>query len=360
VIATVREELEAAGLVVDAEALVVRPAGVASLARAVSILRRRRIAIDACADAGSSGAVLDLAKLSAIVAIDAPTGIARVEAGCPVELLEGAVRKAGATLGPILPSVRAGSVRAWLEGPTRGERGIPGARRETAALAVQAVLADGRIAESRAAPRSATGPDLDHLALGGEGRLCIIAGAVIRLFPAAPASAASFVAPSLGEAIDGVARLCRDRLEPARAVVRASPEGALVALSWDGSLAAKLHRARAIRALDGWSLLPPVEPVDVSGGAGAIEVDALWEALSSLAHDGAATAIGLVGMHAGGAFGVIECGTQPPDICAAAARGPGLRIIGPRSLRDPGPGWDAMGASAALGRLSAALAVGSA
>jgi hypothetical protein len=251
-------------------------------------------------------------------------------------------------------------VGAWLEGPTRGERGIPGARRETAALAVQAVLADGRIAESRAAPRSATGPDLDHLALGGEGRLCIIAAAVIRLFPVAAACAAEFVAPSLGEAIDGVARLCRDRLEPVRAVVRASPGGARVALSWDGSVAAPLHRARAIRALHGWSRASEVEPVDVSADAGAIEVDALWEALSSVAHDGAATRIGLVGMHAGGAFGVIECGAQPAGICAATIRGPGVRIVAPGSLRDQGPGWDAMGASAALERLSAALSVESA
>ena len=160
-IETVREELRAAGLVVDAEALVVRPADVASLGRAVSILRRRRIAIQAYGDApslsGSGGAVVDLAKLSAVVAIDAPTGIARVEAGCPVEALEGAARKAGATLGPLLPSVRAGSVGAWLEGPTRGERGIPGARRETAALADQAVLPTGgsRRAGQRQGPRRA-------------------------------------------------------------------------------------------------------------------------------------------------------------------------------------------------------------
>ncbi|MFL5412146.1 MAG: FAD-binding oxidoreductase [Myxococcales bacterium] len=355
-IVTVREELEAAGLLVDADALVVRPADVASLARAVSILWRRRMPIHAYGDAGPGGAVVDLAKLSAVVAIDAATGIARVEAGCPVDALEGAVRKAGATLGPLLPSVLAGSVGGWLAGPTRGERGIPGARRETAALSVQAILADGRIAESRAAPRSATGPDLDHLALG-EGRLCIIAAAVIRLFPAAAASTATFVAPSLGDAIDAIARLCRDRVEPSRAVVRASPGGAQVALSWEGSVAAPLHRARAIRALEGWSMASGVEAVDPSRGAGTIEVDALWEALSGLAHDGAATAFGLVGMHAGGAFGVVECGSQPAEICAAAARGPGLRIIAPRSLRDPGPGWDAMGASAAFARLSAALAV---
>src|SRR2546423_7819306 len=103
-----------------------------------------------------------------------------------VAALETAARRAGATLGPLLPSVRAGSVGAWLAGPTRGERAVPGSRRETAALSVSAVLADGRLAQSRAAPRSATGPDLDHPALGGSGRLCVIAAPWGRPLPAAP------------------------------------------------------------------------------------------------------------------------------------------------------------------------------
>ena len=40
---------------------------------------------------------------------------------------------------------------------------------------------------------------------------------------------------------------------------------------------------------------------------------------------------------------------------AAGIRAPGLRVIAPRALRDTGPGWDAMGASAVWQRLSAAL-----
>src|SRR5439155_677198 len=122
-------------------------------------------------NAPASGVLLDLGSLDRIASIDAASGIARVEAGCGIAALESAVRRAGCTLGPLLPSVRAGSVGAWLAGPTRGLRGIPGARRETAALTVAAVLADGRIAEGRAAPAKAVGPDLDHLALGGAGRL---------------------------------------------------------------------------------------------------------------------------------------------------------------------------------------------
>jgi FAD/FMN-containing dehydrogenase len=351
VIEGLRRELEGAGLQVagDGEGLTVRPAEVASLARAVAIVRRLRASLH----------VLDLTALNRIVAIDAATGIARVEAGCPVEALEAAVRKSSATLGPLLPSVRAGSVGAWLAGPTRGERGIPGARRETAALAVSVILADGRIAESRAAPRSATGPDLDHLALGGEGRLCVVAGAVVRLFPAVPPAVAAWRMASVADAVAAVARLCGDRLEPARGVVRASGDGAVLALCWEGALTAPLHRDRALRTLDraGWPAAPDLDAPAVSGappGAESVEVDATWESLARIAREGRATALGLVGLHAGGAFAVVES-ARPAEAWAKDLRGPGLRVIAPGPLRDAVPGWESMGASGAWQRLAAAL-----
>jgi FAD/FMN-containing dehydrogenase len=299
--------------------------------------------------------------LHRIVAIDAATGIARVEAGCRVEALEAAVQKSSATLGPLLPSVREGSVGAWLAGPTRGERGIPGARRETAALAVSVVLPDGRMAESRAAPRSATGPDLDHLALGGEGRLFVIAAAVVRLFPAAPPMVAAWRMASVADAVAAVARLCGDRIEPARAVVRAWGDGAVLALSWDGALTAQVHRDRAVRALDrgGWVAAADLDAsatVETPFAPGSVEVDATWDSLGRIAREGRVTALGLVGLHAGGAFAVIESG-QTAEACAEGVRGPGLRVIAPRALRDAVPGWEAMGASGAWQRLASALGV---
>src|SRR5438067_1717306 len=140
-------------LVEDGEGIRVTPSSVASLARAVAVVRAHRVALrvrgsgDAPVNAPPSGVLLDLGSLDRIATVNAATGIARVEAGCSVAALESAVRRAGCTLGPLLPSVRAGSVGAWLAGPTRGARGIPGARRETAALSLAAVLPDGRIAE---------------------------------------------------------------------------------------------------------------------------------------------------------------------------------------------------------------------
>ena len=362
-----RRELESAGLEIagDGERIHVVPGDVASLARAVARIRRAgaRIGVRGDGDGARTGAeaILDLRKLNRVIAIDAATGIARVEAGCRVRDLEAAVQRASATLGPLLPSVCGGSVGAWLAGPTRGERGIPGARRETAALAVSVILPDGRIAESRAAPRSATGPDLDHLALGGEGRLFVVAGAVIRLFPRAPSCAAAFRVPSLADAVDAVARLCRDRLEPARAVARLAGKGALLAFSWEAPSCGSLHRERAIRALDrqGWALAAAVDPEEVlesSPGPGCLEVDAGWESLARVARQGRASPLSFFGLHAGGAFAVVDCG-QPLETSAQAVRGPGLRVLAPGSQRDAVPGWEAMGASGAWKRLAAALGV---
>jgi len=358
-----RDDLATTGSAVVAEGagLRVTPPSVAALGRAVAVLRAHRLPVrvrgngDAPVEAPAGGALLELTALDRIAAVDGPTGIARVEAGCSVSALETAARRGGATLGPLVPSVRAGSVGAWLGGPTRGERGIPGSRRETAALSVSAVLADGRLAESRAAPRSATGPDLDHLALGGSGRLCVLAAAWVRLFPAAPPAYAAWRAPDLGAAVRMVDRLCRDRLAPVRGMLQAREGEALVALSWEGPEAARLWRGRAVRAL-GEPLAADAGPVvRAPASSRGIEVDARWDALAAFARHPGAAEIALYGMHAGGAFAVLSLASEGIEQCAAAARGPGLRVIAPRRLREAGPSWKEMGAGAAWDRLVAAL-----
>jgi len=358
-----REDLSATGSAVlaEGEGLRVTPPSIAALGRAVAVLRGHLLPVrvrgngDAPVEAPPGGALLELTALDRIASVDGATGIARVEAGCSVAALETSARRAGATLGPLLPSVRAGSVGAWLAGPTRGERAVPGSRRETAALSVSAVLADGRLAESRAAPRSATGPDLDHLALGGSGRLCVIAAAWVRLFPAAPPAYAAWRAPDLASALRTVEGLCMDRLTPARGMLRLQERGALLALSWEGPESARLLRERAVRVLG-----PPLEvdagpEVRAPASSRAIEVDARWSALEAFARHSGAAEVALYGMHAGGAFAVLSLAADGVEQCAAAARTDGARLVAPRRLRDAGPAWEAMGAGAAWNRLVAAL-----
>jgi FAD/FMN-containing dehydrogenase len=358
-----RDDLAATGsaLVAEGSGLRVTPPSVTALGRAVAVLRGHLLAVrvrgngDAPAPAPPGGALLELTALDRIASLDAATGIARVEAGCSVAALETSARRAGATLGPLLPSVRAGSVGAWLAGPTRGERGIPGARRETAALSVAAVLADGHLAESRAAPRSATGPDLDHLALGGAGRLCVVAAAWIRLFPAAPPAYAAWRAPDLAAAVELIERLCSDRIAPARGMLRMREGAALVALSWEGPETARLLRARAVRALGEPLALDAGPEVRTPASSRAVEVDARWEALAAFARRRDAAEMALYGLHAGGAFAVVSLAEGTVEECAAAARGPGARLLAPRRLRESGPSWSDMGAGPAWDRLVAAL-----
>src|SRR2546422_4557928 len=237
-----------------------------TLFRSVAVVRAHRVALrlrgsgDVPVNAPPSGVLLDLGSLDRIATVNAATGRARAEAGCSVAALESAVRRAGCTLGPLLPSVRAGSVGAWLAGPTRGARGIAGARRETAALSLAAILPDGRIAEGRAAPAKAVGPDLAHLSLGGGGRLCVIAAAWIRLFPATPALPSAWSCPDVAAAGPAVELLCPRRLAPARARILAGADGAPLALAWEGVESAALERGRAAGLLAATFSPPPEVP----------------------------------------------------------------------------------------------------
>jgi FAD/FMN-containing dehydrogenase len=366
----------------------VAPRSVAELARAVAVLRAQRMPVrvrgagDAPEVPGPGGALLELTALDRIASVDGAACIARVEAGCSMAALEAAAGREGCTLGALLPSVRAGSVGHWLAGPTGGERGIPGSRRETAALSVTAVLASARIAESRAVPRSAAGPDLDHLALGGAGRLAVIAAAVIRLLPEAPLLAVSWEAGSTGAAVEALARFCLDRLAPTRVRLAVLPDGSVrLAAGFEGSRSAQLLRQRAartarhlfkeLREIRSGELRDERSEGDAAAAflrapapAHAVEIDADWECLRSWALQPAASAPGselaLCGLHAGGAFAVLSVpgeGDQPADASAVSAREAGARVIAPRRLRARAQPWEELGGGQVWRRLVAALGV---
>ncbi len=357
----------------------VAPRSVAELARAVAVLRAQRMPVrvrgagDAPEVAASGGALLELTALDRIASVDGVACIARVEAGCSMAALEAAARREGCPLGALLPSVRAGSVGHWLAGPTGGERGVPGSRRETAALSVTAVLASARIAESRAVPRSAAGPDLDHLALGAAGRLAVIA---------APLLAVSWEAGSAGAAVAALARLCLDRLAPTRARLVVLPGGGVrLAAGWEGSHSADLLRQRAARtARHVFRELREVRSGELRDARGegeeaaaflrapapahAVEIDAEWECLRSWARQPAASAPGselaFCGLHAGGAFAVLSVpgeGDQPADASAVSARAAETRIVAPRRLRARAQPWEELGGGQVWRRLVAALGV---
>lgn len=93
----------------------------------------------------------------------------RCGATTALSLVESTLQTRGLTLGSQPRSIFEGTVGAWLEGPWAGRRAVAG-RLETAVAGLGAELPDGSWFSSIPIPRTAAGPGLNHLFLGGGGR----------------------------------------------------------------------------------------------------------------------------------------------------------------------------------------------
>lgn len=107
----------------------------------------------------------------------------RVGAGVVLRELDAHLRTHGLTLGPLSPAAMSLRLGEFLEGPYAGLRSICGGRLEPLCTAISAVTSDGRSLETSHAPRSAAGPDLSALVLGGEGRVAVVTAATVRCEP---------------------------------------------------------------------------------------------------------------------------------------------------------------------------------
>ncbi len=214
-----------------------------------------------------------------------------VEAGAGRKLagIESRLRTRGLTLGLLPPSVLAGTVADWLEGPHRGLRASPSGLLETAALSLEALLPDGTIFRSPPVPRSAAGPGLVSLVLGGEGRCARLVSAALRVAPSAAARRrvalrARSAAPLLetlraglsAGAIPAAAGLWRDGRE------------VVLAAAYDGPGAVTEAGAETVLAEAGKRALAPGCAADGqhwwSGRAGAagLEVACSWPDMAAL------------------------------------------------------------------------------
>jgi FAD/FMN-containing dehydrogenase len=127
---------------------------------------------------------IDRSSLDHIGPIGEQSLLVEVGAGRRLGGLESRLRSHGLTLGPLTPSVVAGTVGEWLEGPHRGLRATPGGFLESGAFSIEAVLPDGSLFRTPAVPRSAAGPGLESLVAGGGGRCALLTSAVLRILPA--------------------------------------------------------------------------------------------------------------------------------------------------------------------------------
>ena len=134
------------------------------------------------AGAGRTAVEISRRRLNAVTRTDSVSGVVEVGAGIEMDRIERELRPHQLTLGPLSPGMAGLDVAAFLEGPYAGLRALPGGALESSCIALTAIMADGLRYVSRPSPRSAAGPDLDVLFLGGNGRFGLITSATLRLF----------------------------------------------------------------------------------------------------------------------------------------------------------------------------------
>ncbi|MHB8420355.1 MAG: FAD-binding oxidoreductase [Myxococcales bacterium] len=127
---------------------------------------------------------IDRSALDQIGPFDDQSALVEVGAGRRIGGLESRLRSHRLTLGALTPSLLAGSLADWVEGPHRSLRATGDGRLESAVFALEAALPDGSTFRTPAVPRSAAGPGLEALLYGGEARAALLLSATLRVQPA--------------------------------------------------------------------------------------------------------------------------------------------------------------------------------
>ena len=128
------------------------------------------------------GIVLDLKRMNQILAISPTDMTAQVEAGVVLEDLEKSLGRQGLMPGHDPYSVPIATVAGTICTNGVGYRAGTNGPMGDQVVALEVVLADGRIITTRAVPNQSSGPSLKHLFIGSEGVFGVITKATIRVF----------------------------------------------------------------------------------------------------------------------------------------------------------------------------------
>jgi alkyldihydroxyacetonephosphate synthase len=123
--------------------------------------------------------VLDLSRMNRVLSVDEESLALEVEAGARGDRVEAVLNERGLTVGHYPQSLAISSVGGWLATRSAGQASAGYGMIEDSLLGLAAVLPGGDVLRLRAAPRSATGPDLRQLLLGSEGTLAVISEATL-------------------------------------------------------------------------------------------------------------------------------------------------------------------------------------
>ena len=162
------------------------------------------------------GIILDLKRMDTILEINATNLSTTVQPGINGMNLERSLNREGYTLGHIPQSIYCSSLGGWIACRAAGQFSTKYGKIEDMVLALQAVLPDGTIITSKPLPRTATGPEVEKLLIGAEGRLGIITQATLKIWPTPETRAyQSYLFTHISDALNAVRHIMRKNVYPA-------------------------------------------------------------------------------------------------------------------------------------------------
>lgn len=161
------------------------------------------------------GIVLDTKRLNRILDIDVINRISTVQAGINGELFEASLNRKGLTLGHFPQSLYCSTVGGWLATRSAGQASTKYGKIEDMVISLQVVLPNGDIIHTKTAPKTATGPNINHIFIGSEGTLGVITQASFRIWPYPERESTHVIEfPNVLSGLDALRRIMQAEIKP--------------------------------------------------------------------------------------------------------------------------------------------------
>eukprot|EP00936_MAST-01D_sp_MAST-1D-sp1_P002812 g2812.t1 len=159
---------------------------------------------------------LDMAHMARIKWIDRESMLACVEAGAVGATLSEELSLRGLCLGHEPDSIEFSTVGGWVATRASGMKKNAYGNIEDVVVNVRMVTPAGTLMKGASTPRSSTGPDTNHIALGSEGTLGVVTEVIFKIVPRPVVQEYdSIVFPDFEHGVACLRHIARERVAPA-------------------------------------------------------------------------------------------------------------------------------------------------